>query len=154
MRLFTLLFLLYGFGLNANAQNSTLNGVVRSGLNAVEYASVRIIDTKIGSKSDSLGKYSITGLKPGKYVVSFTAIGYISYKAEIVLRENESLILNVDLKESGSAIQEFVVTGTMKEVSRLASPVPVEVYSPAFFRKNQRPPSLMLYRISMASGHN
>ncbi|MFZ4102938.1 MAG: TonB-dependent receptor, partial [Sphingobacterium thalpophilum] len=139
MRLFTILFFFYGFVLNANAQNSTLHGVVHSGLNAVEYTSVRINDTKIGTKSDSLGKYSITGLKPGKYAVSFTGIGYISYKAEIVLRENENLVLNVDLKQSGSAIEEFVVTGTMKEVSRLASPVPVEVYSPAFFRKNPTP---------------
>ena len=127
MRIFTILFFLCGFVLNANAQNATLSGVVRSGLNAVEYASVKIIDTKIGSKSDSLGKYTITGLKPGKYTISFTALGYISYKAEIFIRENENLNLNVDLKESGAAIEEFVVTGTMKEVSRLASPVPVEL---------------------------
>ena len=79
MRIFTILFFLCGFVLNANAQNATLSGVVRSGLNAVEYASVKIIDTKIGSKSDSLGKYTITGLKPGKYTISFTALGYISY---------------------------------------------------------------------------
>ena len=139
MRIFTILFFLCAFILNANAQNSALSGVVSSGLNAVEYASVKIIDTKIGSKSDSLGKYTITGLKPGKYTISFTALGYISYKAEIFIRENENLNLNVDLKETGAAIEEFVVTGTMKEVSRLASPVPVEVYSPAFFRKNPTP---------------
>jgi outer membrane receptor for ferrienterochelin and colicins len=139
MRLLVYFFIFYGFVLSATAQNSTLSGVVSSGLNAVEYASVRIIDTKIGTKSDSLGKYSITGLKPGKYSVSFTALGYISYKVDIFISENETLNLDVNLKESGSAIEEFVVTGTMKEVSRLASPVPVEVYSPAFFRKNPTP---------------
>jgi outer membrane receptor for ferrienterochelin and colicins len=32
-----------------------------------------------------------------------------------------------------------VVTGTLKEVRRIESPVPVEVYSPAFFRKNPTP---------------
>lgn len=33
-------------------------------------------------------------------------------------------------------LHEVVVTGTLKEVRRMESPVPVEVYSPAFFRKN------------------
>ena len=33
-------------------------------------------------------------------------------------------------------LNEVVVTGTLKEVRRMESPVPVEVYSPAFFRKN------------------
>ena len=33
-------------------------------------------------------------------------------------------------------LDEVVVTGTLKEVRRMESPVPVEVYSPAFFRKN------------------
>jgi outer membrane receptor for ferrienterochelin and colicins len=34
---------------------------------------------------------------------------------------------------------EVVVTGTMKEVKRVESPVPVELYSAAFFRKNPTP---------------
>lgn len=36
-------------------------------------------------------------------------------------------------------LDEVVVTGTMKEVNRLESPVPVEVYTPRFFRKNPTP---------------
>ncbi len=38
-----------------------------------------------------------------------------------------------------SAIDEVVISGTMKAVKRLESPIPVEVYSPAFFRKNPTP---------------
>lgn len=38
-----------------------------------------------------------------------------------------------------SAIDEVVISGTMKAVRRLESPIPVEVYSPAFFRKNPTP---------------
>lgn len=40
---------------------------------------------------------------------------------------------------SVSAIDEVVISGTMKAVRRLESPIPVEVYSPAFFRKNPTP---------------
>ncbi|PZU84731.1 MAG: TonB-dependent receptor [Chryseobacterium sp.] len=38
-----------------------------------------------------------------------------------------------------SNIDEVVISGTMKEVNRLESPVPVEVYTPKFFRKNPTP---------------
>lgn len=36
-------------------------------------------------------------------------------------------------------IQEVVITGTMKQVSKLESPVPVEVFLPTFFQKNPTP---------------
>ncbi|WP_312765288.1 TonB-dependent receptor domain-containing protein [Epilithonimonas sp.] len=38
-----------------------------------------------------------------------------------------------------SNIDEVVISGTMKEVNRLESPVPVEIYTPKFFRKNPTP---------------
>ena len=40
--------------------------------------------------------------------------------------------LNVKQKD----IDELVITGTMKEVSKSQSPVPVEIYTPKFFQKN------------------
>jgi outer membrane receptor for ferrienterochelin and colicins len=43
-----------------------------------------------------------------------------------------------DTTMSGTSA-EVVVTGTMKEVKRVESPVPVELYSAAFFRKNPTP---------------
>jgi hypothetical protein len=33
-------------------------------------------------------------------------------------------------------MDEVVVTGTMKEVSRMDSPIPVEIFTPQFFKKN------------------
>ena len=43
--------------------------------------------------------------------------------------------LNVKQKD----IDELVITGTMKEVSKSQSPVPVEIYTPKFFQKNPTP---------------
>src|SRR5690606_34384142 len=42
-------------------------------------------------------------------------------------------------EKAASSIDEVVISGTMKAVKRLESPIPVEVYSPAFFRKNPTP---------------
>ena len=43
--------------------------------------------------------------------------------------------LSFDLKENNT-LDEVVITGTLKPVSHLESPVPVEVYKPIFFKKN------------------
>lgn len=40
---------------------------------------------------------------------------------------------------SGQKIEELVVTGTMRPISRSASPIPVEVFTQAYFRKNPTP---------------
>ena len=43
------------------------------------------------------------------------------------------------LVPASDELDEVVVTGTMREVSRSESPVPVEVLSAAFFRRNPSP---------------
>ncbi len=139
MRSIILSIILIGHVFVAVAQTSALSGLIQSGQKSVPFASVKILGTRIGTTSDSLGRYSIPRLGAGKYTLSITALGYTPFRTEIMIRENEQQNLDINLDESGSAMEEFVVTGTMKEVSRLASPVPVEVYSPAFFRKNPTP---------------
>ncbi|MFA6947182.1 MAG: TonB-dependent receptor plug domain-containing protein, partial [Pedobacter sp.] len=139
MRYFLVYIVFFGFVFTAGAQTAALSGLVSSGARPIEYASVKILNSKLGTTSDSLGQYSFTKLSPGKYILVFSALGYSPYRKEITVKENDFLNLDIDLHQSGSTIDEFVVTGTMKEVSRLASPVPVEVYSPAFFRKNPTP---------------
>lgn len=42
-------------------------------------------------------------------------------------------------ENKSSEIDEIVISGTMKSVKRLDSPVPVDVYTPTFFRKNPTP---------------
>ncbi len=50
-----------------------------------------------------------------------------------------TLIRDTITEKVSSSIDEVVISGTMKAVKRLESPIPVEVYSPAFFRKNPTP---------------
>ena len=139
MRLFVFCILLFGLSSALPAQQSTVSGLLSSGLKPLAQVSVKIVDSKMGTTSDSLGRYAISNLKPGNYVLFFSSLGYKPYKAEINIGENQLLNLDVNLEESENLMQEFVITGTMKEVSRLASPVPVEVYSTAFFKKNPTP---------------
>ena len=49
--------------------------------------------------------------------------------------ENDS----IEKKDNNNELNEVVISGTLKAVKRLESPVPVEVYSPVFFKKNPTP---------------
>lgn len=68
-------------------------------------------------------------------VVSF--MGFIAQKINIT---KGRLQYDVLLTEDVSQLQEVtVVSGSLKEVSKLESPVPIEVYTPTFFMKNPAP---------------
>lgn len=59
---------------------------------------------------------------------------------EIEVKDSASLI-KIQLYQKFKELDEVVVTGTMKEISKKASPVPVEVYSAKYFQK-LAPPNL------------
>ena len=68
-------------------------------------------------------------------VASYT--GFKSEEKEILVASG-SITVDFDLTESNS-LDEVVITGTLKPVIRQESPVPVEVYSPSFLKKNPTP---------------
>ncbi|MGB4398082.1 MAG: TonB-dependent receptor [Daejeonella sp.] len=139
MRIFTIIFLLNICSLVAYAQTGTIVGTVSSS-QPLSFATVSLQNTKNGTSTDSSGRFRIEGLTSGKYIVNVSYLGYKTQSRSIVVEEGQSTHLDFILVSTDkSSLDEVVVTGTMKEVSRLASPVPVEVYSPAFFRKNPTP---------------
>ncbi|MGZ8537159.1 MAG: TonB-dependent receptor [Flavisolibacter sp.] len=88
---------------------------------------------------DSTGHFSFHGLAAGKYALQISMVGYESYHKNFLLKENESKDLLIDLTPAPSSLDAVVVTGTMKPIKRLESPIAVEVYSPQFFKKNPSP---------------
>lgn len=138
MRFWLLILFLWVSGFTV-AQNAFIKGVVKSDSGFVGFASVGLIGTNIGTSTNEKGFYYITIEKTGKYTLRISAIGYKPYEKIITLKENETINLNVNLTSDALGLEEVVISGTMKEVSKTESPVPVEVYSPALFKKNPTP---------------
>lgn len=122
-----------------SAQTATINGKVTSKGKPLEFVSLLLEGTSFGAITDSTGKYVIKNISPGTYKVVASAIGYGKTGKSIILKENESASLNFELTENSSSLNEVVISGTMKEVSKLESPVPVEVYTAKFFKANPTP---------------
>ncbi len=120
----------------ANAQTASIKGVVTEGYNTVAFANIYIKGTTRGTSSDENGNYTIFNLSEGNHVLLASVIGYLPYRKAFKITNGEEKIISIKLEASAQILDEMVVTGTLKPVSRLESPVPVEVYKPSFFKKN------------------
>lgn len=136
-QLITLIFSL--FFITAHAQQSVLTGKVSSNNLPIAAATVSLKKTTYKVQTNKDGGYTIAGVNPGNYELLVSAVGYITHKEEIVVKTDSTLLIDVELKDKSDDLNEVVVTGTLKAVRKLDSPVPVEVYTPAFFRKNPTP---------------
>ncbi len=130
IRLFTLLLVCF----SALLQAQQIKGTVTSYDMPLPYANIYLKSSPYGSSSDDSGNYLITGIKPGTYtiVASFTGLKSVEKRIELL---GDTIIVNFNLDES-DMLDEVVISGTLKAVSRLESPVPVEVYTPTFLKKN------------------
>jgi outer membrane receptor for ferrienterochelin and colicins len=120
----------------ANAQSS-LKGIVIQDGKPVQGATV--LFNKDHRLTDTTGEFSFSGLTPGKYTLHITMVGFEAYHKQVILDKEEVKELVIQLQPISSSLDAVVVTGTLKPVKKSDSPIPVEVYSPQFFKKNPAP---------------
>jgi len=87
---------------------------------------------------DTLGNFNFNNLTPGNYTIKVDAIGYRHLTKQIMVND-KSLPLILELDRDNVLNEEVVISGTMKPVSKMASPILVEVFTPAYFKKNPSP---------------
>jgi len=120
-----------------HSQTATVRGIIRTQEGPLEYAQISIPAQKIGTRSDSNGEFKLYGLQAGEFLLRVSMPGYQTKELKIILKSTETLQLNLELQ--ALELEEVVISGTMKEVSRSNSPVPIEVYTAQFFRANPNP---------------
>jgi outer membrane receptor for ferrienterochelin and colicins len=125
-----------------------VKGKLASGGKPVISATIFIQQKKQTVITDSAGEFSFL-TTPGKYFLRISALGFQPVTKEVVVK-NEPVELLINLTEDQNELTEVVVTGTMKEVSKAASPVPVEVYTPKFFQKSA--PANLFEAVSQVNG--
>ena len=114
---------------------ATLKGNVSADGMSLVQANVLLLKTNKSAVTDFQGNYTLSNLTAGEYEIAISYTGFRTEKKSITLIDSTATTLDFELREN-NALDEVVITGTLKPVSRLESPVPVEVYKPAFFKKN------------------
>ncbi|HEY0770948.1 MAG TPA: TonB-dependent receptor, partial [Sphingobacteriaceae bacterium] len=94
-----------------------------------------VLGTTVGASTNESGKFSIPANATGQKLI----VSFVGYKTDTISANTQNK-LTIYLRPDASALQEVVVvSGTMKEVSKMNSAIPVEIYSPALFLKNPTP---------------
>lgn len=117
---------------------ATIKGKISSDGMPLPHANILLKNSTKATFSNEEGNYSFSKITIGDYEVVVSHTGLKSQSKKIQIADTTEIQLDFDLKENNT-LDEIVVTGTLKAVNRLESSVPVEVYKPAFFKKNPSP---------------
>lgn len=131
------------------AQSFLLRGKVVSQGEPLAFASVGIAALGKGTLTNEKGGFVLENLPSGKYRLSISLVGY--EKVEIWVQpqlQKEELI--IPLNALNQNLNEVTISGTLNQVSRAESPVPVEIYSQKFFLKN--PTTNLFESVQMING--
>ncbi|QHT67968.1 TonB-dependent receptor [Rhodocytophaga rosea] len=138
MKIFCTLLILFLTIIFAHAQSTKgiIQGKISAGNQPIPFANITLENTQIGNTSDEKGIFELKNIEVGNYRLLISAVGYELYKANVVVKAEETIRLKVQLKESQLNLDEVVVTGTMKETFIKDSPVKVEVITQKFLQTN------------------
>lgn len=121
-------------GFIASAQRTIHGSVLNAGTGEpLAGATVQLNDSSHSVVCDEKGKFSIR--IPASASILISATGYET-KTFSPASKDHAVILLTPLEREIDAV---VVTGTMRAVKKLESPVAIEVYTPQFFKKNPTP---------------
>lgn len=87
--------------------------------------------------TDSAGQFTFL-VPEGKHRLSVSFTGYQQLSQWVVVDSLPKQLL-IDLQPVVTDLDAVVVTGTLRPVQRMQSPIPVEVYTQKFFQKNPTP---------------
>ncbi|MGC4038119.1 MAG: TonB-dependent receptor [Chitinophagaceae bacterium] len=109
-------------------QATSLTGSVKDSKSiSIPKASVYILNTTQGVFTDEQGRFHLDNLKPGKYILSVSAVGYSTFNEEINTAEKSEL--SIVLKEADIHLDEVVVSAQKKEELLQNLPLSVTAFS-------------------------
>ena len=133
------MFALSLISLMGNSQNVTLSGMVTDQNEPLPFVNIFLKGTKLGTSTNIKGQFIIQDIPLGTYTLLISSIGFETLTAQISLTKPLNHERNFQLVKNTSSLEEVVISGTMKEVFKQESPVPVEVYGFNFFKANPSP---------------
>ncbi|MVT09582.1 TonB-dependent receptor [Chitinophaga tropicalis] len=125
--------------ISSPAFSQTIRGRVMADGQPISLASIFLAENGKGIATDSAGYFKLENVKPGSYTLKSSATGFRPYTRRVTITGNTPVTVNITLQQDVTKLNDVVVTGTLRPVSRAESPIPVEVYTPKYFQKNPSP---------------
>lgn len=138
IRVFLLLSTAFFCQQTVKAQKQVLSGTVISAHGPLSSATISVNGSQRNLPADASGNFLVDNIRYGKVKLHVSVAGYQPFDSSFLF-ENTTAPLLIYMKEDEGIIDEVVISGTMKAMSKMSSPIPVEVYTPVFFKKNPTP---------------
>ena len=100
---------------------------------SIPYATILLVGTDLGTTSNEEGQFVFRDLKPGKYLLRVSAIGYKTQEKQVEVNKEYTTLLHFQLEEESYLTDEIVVSANRNEISRKEAPVVVNVMSAKLF---------------------
>ncbi|HLO44547.1 MAG TPA: TonB-dependent receptor plug domain-containing protein [Leadbetterella sp.] len=132
-------FLIMLLSVNISMGQFELKGQVFGKANSekLAFATIKIKGSTVGTTTNELGEFSFKNLEKGKLTLVTSYIGMMEKQTEVIMDKNT--FVRIELNDDPSQLQEVVVTGNLKEMSKAESAIPIDIITPAFFAKNPTP---------------
>jgi outer membrane receptor for ferrienterochelin and colicins len=135
-----LLFLFLFFAGIIHSQTGSISGYVKSEGKPLGFVSVAIKNSTFGTNTNEKGYFKINNIPFGTSQLMVLSVGFNNSIQTIHINaEIPNVTVTINLTESNKNLDEVVISGTLKETSKLESPVPIEVYTENFFKANPTP---------------
>lgn len=119
-------------------ETGSISGLITDhGGDQIAGATISLERTTFGTVTDEEGKFTISQIPVGRYVLEIKAIGYQGIKKNLVITPNQNTHLEETLHTDNLSMSEVVVSATRYGVSRKEAPVIVNVISPKIFNATQ-----------------
>ena len=128
-------FFLLFISLHVNAQFN-IKGVVVNSNEPIPFAKVKLKALNINTITDIEGSFILKNVPEGTHEIELFAFGFLTKTIKI---QSPLESIQIELDKDLQDVEEVVVSGTLKEVSKKESTVNVEVFTPNFFKKNPSP---------------
>ena len=112
-----------------------LRGSALSGKDTLQLAQVVLLKTSYNDTTNRDGYFEMKAIPSGKYQLRISFIGYENFQQEVEIKAGETTKVNAELVPLTSQINAVVVTGNMKEATKLSSVTPVDVYTAKYFQR-------------------
>lgn len=128
MKVFIFLLLITSQLFPQQQKPGTLTGMVFDSETKQPIFGVNVIieNTFLGAATNPNGKFIIKNIKPGKYTLKLSAIGYEIRKAEVEILPDQETQIIIELKPTAYTTEPIVITATRRE--QTLSEIPVSTY--------------------------
>ena len=116
------------------AQRTLTGRITADGL-PVKNATVKLLPDGSSALTNDSGCYLLNVPDKKLYRLQVSANGYSTLERDVERTDTERIVADINIQRLSMLADEVVISGTMKEVTRSKSVVPVEIYRASFFRK-------------------